>query len=102
MEKEEDNNSGTWWLIILLVVGGWFLYRHFSKEIWTGHYTKIGESRVYSSQEFATADACASWLTQQKTQEKFAPTGRENFECGLNCKFSTEWGMYVCKKTFDN
>jgi len=103
-EKTEKQDNSSWWLIIIVIAIGWFSYNHFfNKDVWTAHYLKTTDDRVYSSQEFSTADECANWMTQQRAAEIRNPTGRYSFECGSNCKLSTEWGgMYVCDETFDN
>ena len=75
----------------------------FKKEIWTAYYERINDNRIYTSQEFSTAQECANWMNKQRALEAKTPTGKYNFECGLNCNPPTAInGPFVCNKTFDN
>jgi len=100
----KKKSSGSWWLIIVIIIIGFLIYKYFPRpEIWTAHYQRTTDNRVYSSQEFKTSQECADWMASQRKAEQLNPTGRYNFECGSNCKPSKTFdGMFVCDKTFDN
>ena len=87
---------------IFLIIAAGFLLAGCSKEVWTAHYLKTTDDRIYSSMEFTTAQACSNWMAQEREKERINPIGRYSFECGSNCELSETFLIYKCDKTFDN
>lgn len=96
-------------IIILIIFGVRYLYlNQVKKEGWTGFFYPNAEdlSRWTESDKlFDSIDSCRGWVDTQLNVYVINNPGTDirkvnyDYECGLNCKFKSEYGLNVCEKT---
>ncbi len=85
-------------LLVIILIAGYFLF--FNKETWMGFYyaNKDDLTKHIQSPELESIEECRGWVNRQVYI--YNPADHMyDYECGKNCKFDKDYGLYVCKET---
>ena len=90
--------AGSIIVIVVLVIAAYFLF--FTEDSWTGHYypDKNDLTKSIQSPEFTSIEECRAWVENQVPIYNPAGHGYD-YECGRNCRFDKDYGLYVCEET---
>ncbi len=86
-------------LIIVILVGAYLL---FDNEVWIGFYypDENNLSGHVQSPELNSLEECRTWVNSQVLIHNPSGYGYD-YECGKNCKFDKDYGLYICKETLN-
>ncbi len=84
--------------IIVLLIVAYFLF--FQGDTWLGHYypDRTDLTKSIRSPEFTSLEECRAWVENQVPIYNLTREGYD-YECGKNCRFEKDYGIYVCAET---
>tara|TARA_Y100000310_G_scaffold336457_1_gene421045 strand:+ start:3375 stop:3668 length:294 start_codon:yes stop_codon:yes gene_type:complete len=87
-------------LIVVVLLGAYFLF--FNNETWLGFYYPDEDNLTNHTQspELKSLEECHVWVNSQVQIHDPSGSGYD-YECGKNCKFDKDYGLYVCKETLN-
>lgn len=87
-------------IVVLLLIGIYLIF--FNNETWIGFYYPDEDNltRHIQSPELNSLKECRAWMDSQILI--YNPSGYGyDYECGKNCKFNKNYGLYICKETLN-
>ena len=88
--------------IVIIVLAMWFVSDNL--ELWKKdnfvaiYYPNVNDlSKEIKIGQLGSIEECRSWIDNQKSLRGYK--GGDDYECGKNCKYKSEYEMYVCETT---
>ena len=96
-------SAAEYWIystIIGVSVGLTLKYLFFSDE-WLGHVYPNSDNLLYDINigKYESLESCRDAAIERLKRGGWLITG--DYECGLNCEFDGELGIYICEETLD-
>jgi len=87
-------------LITIVLLGAYFLF--FNNKTWFGFYypDENNLTNHIQSPELKSLEECRAWVDSQVPIHNPSGSGYD-YECGKDCKFDKDYGLYVCKETLN-
>ena len=73
-----------------------------SKDAWRGFYypDRSDLTRDFRSDNLNSLEECREWVDEKRASLRILE-GEDDYECGRNCKYKSDWDMYICEETVD-